>query len=778
MLKKFFIFFILTVCAQNLAAQTVGLVMSGGGAKGMVHLGVIKALEENNIPIDYIAGTSAGALVGAMYASGYTVEEIVEFFTSKTFAQWSSGEYMKEGSYFYKQSDPDAEMLAVRAHLRQGKLTAAFPTNLVAPYQMDFVLLDLFAQASAAAGNDLNRLMIPFRALSTNAYDKVPYSPRRGDLGTLVRASISFPGVFKPTVIDSLLLFDGGIINNFPADVLIRDFAPDYIIGSNCSYNYARPQEDDVFSHLTALASSNTNYDIPADKGWMLNFEPSDVSLLDFDKSLKLVQMGYEKTMEIIPQIQGRVLRQKLQEDLEQQRVAFKSKMYPVVFDSIQIAGASPRLRRYINNRLLRRKKTTFSLQQFKSRYFDVVSDDGLTTIVPIAKGSDSDSLYTLKLRISPAPNLKLAFGGYYSSVANQMFASVSYSYYAPFAVRAYANFYLGDIYRSYKAMLRSDFRIGRFNIPLFQELGIIGNMFDYYTNNPDALYSDTRPDFMQDKETFGFFSIGTPFVGNGALRLIVKLGQRGADYFRTKDFQTRDIPENMQFNFLLGGLSIEHNSLNYKTLATQGLKQTLSARYIMGTEYHTFGTTSPEYRYDTSQVSKKVGTHLFWQVKLSRAQYFQMGKYLSLGYFLEGVYSHSVQFMDRYATLLTLPYFEPMESTHGLFLENFHSNIYAALGIIPTFTIRPNVLLRTELYLFQPFMTLQEDNTLLYTRPSYTKELRNSAFMGAASLVWQTFIGNVSLSAFYYDRSQMNFSNWFFSLNFGYYLHNRRAFN
>ncbi|GHU97018.1 hypothetical protein FACS1894156_8540 [Bacteroidia bacterium] len=176
--------------------------------------------------------------------------------------------------------------------------------------------------------------------------------------------------------------------------------------------------------------------------------------------------------------------------------------------------------------------------------------------------------------------------------------------------------------------------------------------------------------------------------------------------------------------------------------------------------------------------VSKKVGTHRFWQVKFSRTQYFQIGKHLSLGYFVEGVYSHAVQFMDRYATLLTLPYFEPMASTHGLFLENFHSNIYAALGIIPTYTIRPNILLRTEVYLFQPFMTLQGDNTILYTRPSYSKELRNSAFMGAASLVWQTFIGNVSLSAFYYDRSQTNFANWFFSINFGYYLHNRRAFN
>ncbi|MDR0711809.1 MAG: patatin-like phospholipase family protein, partial [Prevotellaceae bacterium] len=167
-------------------AQRVSLVLSGGGARGVVHLGVIKALEENGVPIDAIAGTSIGAIVGGMYAAGYTPGETKDYFLSADFKRWSSGSYESEGSYFFKKLDPDAEFFGLTANInRRFRGKFILPTNYILPYQMDFAFMQLFFGANAVAGSCFDSLMIPFRALSYNAYDKRAYAPGSGDLGTV-----------------------------------------------------------------------------------------------------------------------------------------------------------------------------------------------------------------------------------------------------------------------------------------------------------------------------------------------------------------------------------------------------------------------------------------------------------------------------------------------------------------------------------------------------------------------------------------------------------------
>ncbi|MDE5923259.1 MAG: patatin-like phospholipase family protein, partial [Muribaculum sp.] len=88
------------------APQSVGLVLSGGGAKGIAHIGVIKALEDNNIPIDYIAGTSMGAIIGGLYAAGYTTDEMLDMILSKEFSYWSTGTIDPSYIYYYAKEEP------------------------------------------------------------------------------------------------------------------------------------------------------------------------------------------------------------------------------------------------------------------------------------------------------------------------------------------------------------------------------------------------------------------------------------------------------------------------------------------------------------------------------------------------------------------------------------------------------------------------------------------------------------------------------------------------
>jgi len=105
-MKKITIFFtLLLILLQPVTAQKVGLVLSGGGAKGAAHIGVIKALEENNIPIDYVAGTSIGAIIGSLYAMGYTPDEMLALILSEEFGYWQTG--MVEDDYLYYFKKPD-----------------------------------------------------------------------------------------------------------------------------------------------------------------------------------------------------------------------------------------------------------------------------------------------------------------------------------------------------------------------------------------------------------------------------------------------------------------------------------------------------------------------------------------------------------------------------------------------------------------------------------------------------------------------------------------------
>ena len=135
-------------------AQKVGLVMSGGGAKGAAHIGVIKALEENNIPIDYVAGTSIGAIIGSLYAMGYTPEEMLDLMLSEEFGYWQTGTVESKYAFFFKEPDPTPEFAHFSIDFTDSlQVKASFlPQSLINPIQMNQAFMGLFAQATAKAG--------------------------------------------------------------------------------------------------------------------------------------------------------------------------------------------------------------------------------------------------------------------------------------------------------------------------------------------------------------------------------------------------------------------------------------------------------------------------------------------------------------------------------------------------------------------------------------------------------------------------------------------------
>jgi NTE family protein len=228
-MRIFFSVALFLLCFSTNYAQRVGLVLSGGGAAGFAHIGVLKALEERNIPIDYISGTSAGALVGAMYACGLSIQQIEAIAISDEFMRMANGEVERKYKFHLRREDENASMVNL-SFSKDSVFFKSLPTNLVTPALFDFDMLRVFGVIGASRFQNFDSLFVPYRWGASDIKNKKEVIFRNGNLNHAVRASMTFPFYINPITINGVLMFDGGLYNNFPADVMYYDFNPDYII--------------------------------------------------------------------------------------------------------------------------------------------------------------------------------------------------------------------------------------------------------------------------------------------------------------------------------------------------------------------------------------------------------------------------------------------------------------------------------------------------------------------------------------------------------------------
>lgn len=151
---------------------------------------------------------------------------------------------------------------------------------------------------------------------------------RNGDLGDAVRASMSFPFMFKPIEIDNVLAYDGGIYNNFPTDVMRDDFHPDIIIGSVVSTNPTKPKENDLMSQIENMVMQKTDYSIPDSMGILMTFKYDNVSLMDFQRIDELHDIGYNRTISMMDSIKSRIQRRVNLDNIRLRRMVYRSN-YP-----------------------------------------------------------------------------------------------------------------------------------------------------------------------------------------------------------------------------------------------------------------------------------------------------------------------------------------------------------------------------------------------------------------------------------------------------------------
>ena len=216
----------LSHAAEQPKRPRIGLVLGGGGAKGAAHIGVLKVLEEMKVPIDYIVGTSMGAVVGSMYASGMSPEEIERALTSLDWDDLFTDDPPR-AEIDFKRKREDYSILGVGGEfgIRGGALRT--PRALIAGQKIGLLFESLLMLASNI--KDFDQLPTPYRAVAADLGIGGTAVLRSGRLSDAARASMSVPGLFPPVEVDGHLLADGGIVRNLPVDI-VRAMGADIII--------------------------------------------------------------------------------------------------------------------------------------------------------------------------------------------------------------------------------------------------------------------------------------------------------------------------------------------------------------------------------------------------------------------------------------------------------------------------------------------------------------------------------------------------------------------
>lgn len=755
-------FFILI---NSLQAQRVGLVLSGGGAKGAAHIGVIKAFEENEIPIDYITGTSIGAIIGSLYAMGYTPDEMLQLMLSKEFGYWQTGTVEDDYMYYFRKPDPTPEMAHFSIDMSDSLQikTNFLPQSLINPIQMNQAFMALYAQATAKAAWNFDNLFVPFRCIGSDIYNKKPVIFKNGDLGEAVRISMTFPLFFKPVWKDSVPMFDGGIYDNFPVKTMKEDFQPDFIFGVALSTGKSKPSNN-PYNQIETMIMQETNYEVDEEDGMIIRFNMPDVSLLDFQKANEIMEMGYKRTMSLIDSIKGRVHRKMPLDSLNLRRKQYKESLPPLVFKNIYITGVSESQQKYIESQLHRDINQEFSMEEFKRAYFKMLAYSKIKEIVPKAIYNRVNKTFDLHLYITMSDEINIGLGGNISShQANQLYLGLGYRYLGRYAADMNADFQVGN---SFSGVMLNGRMYLQTRIPTYINWQ---GVFSYkrYSESQSLFHEDVVPAFIKQHELYMKLKLGFPFLNRAKAEIGFGYGQLNDYYYQNTEvsFADRDY-EHSRYNLFSGSLNIEQNSLSTKVYPISGVKRSLNAQYITGTE---------KYRPNVATEPTKNNTHSWLQMKAHWEQYHELSKLFNLGYTGELVLS-SKNLMENYtASILQAPAFTPTPHSTIVFNEAFRANQYAALGVSPILKLGKFVHLRLDLYGFLPLYEIKKhtevlDNNYVMTLPYYGKFLDSFKYMGEAAFVVHLPFTSISLYANGYSYPSKNFN---FGINIGYLLFN-----
>lgn len=749
-----------TICR----GQKVALVLSGGGAKGIAHVGVIKALEENNIPIDYVVGTSMGGIVAGSYAAGFSADELEAIMTSTDLMHWVSGQLESGYNYFYSKEDPNAAFLSIKLSL-DSTFNASLTSSIASDLSLNFALAEIFAQPSANASYNFDSLFVPARIIASDIFTQNEVVIDSGSLSHALRATLSVPFFYKPIRIDGKYLFDGGIYNNFPVDIALKEFNPDVVIGVNVSskifneYPYDKDEKLLNNSLLYMLLDKSDPGTIP-DSGVYIEPDLKNYTSFDFGRAQALIDSGYVATMRQMDEIKAKVARSINCDSLAQKRNEFHDKNWAMRFTDINLHGFNSKQRKYISKIFKFNKNKPLYIEDIKSGYFRLVSENYFRTIYPDITFNPSTKGYQLEVYGRPRNNFNVEVGGAIATRnISQIFLGLQYYYFNNYLLKNSLSFYTGSFYKS--AQAKSRLNLAYFN-QFYIEPELTYNHWDFIDSD-DILVRENAPTLMVSTDRkYGVnlgFPVGTLFKG-----VLQSAWIANTDKFSNTDaFTSSDTLDRLDLIGLRVGIAMSRDNLNRKQYASEGKSFKLGFDYFNMEERYKPGSTS-------TIENRLKQEHQWFRAKATLEQYFRAGNYSS-GYFFEGVFSNQPFFSNYYATIASAPAFTPLQDSRTLLLENFRAHSYLAVGLRNVYSLRPNLDVRLEGYAFKGLEAIRETTD---QQPKYSKTVTDDIYFAAtAAAVLHSPIGPISLNFNYYDDEETQFG---ILMHVGFLLFNNKS--
>jgi len=744
--------------AQNSIGQKVGVVLSGGGANGLAHIGVLEALEEGNVPIDYITGTSAGAYIAALYACGYTPKEIKTIVLSEKFQLMTKGELDENGRFLLKEKTPNASMINFNFS-KDNLIKSVLPTSFISSELLDYEMFVSMATHSASNQNNFDSLFIPFRCVASDIKNKKSFIFKSGNLNEAVRASMTYPFYLSPISVDGVLLFDGGLYNNFPSDVLYEEFEVDYIIGSNVSYNADPPKEDDLISQITNMLVTPSDFSLPCKNGIIIEPE-TGVTTFDFENVKTAIDAGYNLTLKKLDSIRNYVKDSLNPNELNLRRSKYKTKITPLRIKNIIAIDQNLDTIDFVVNSIKGNPSDPYiNEEKLRKRYFRTMASPQIKQLYPTLS-LNSDSTYTAKMYVKKEKEFELEVGGHFSSRAvNTGFIGLSYNNISKSGLSLNASSYFGKFYGSTKLELLFD--IPAHNPIRFAPYFVL-NRWDYFRSFA-TFFEESTPSFLVQNEMYYGASFSYALGNKTNTNLDFRIFDLTDEYYQTDNFTQADTTDITNFSGQTVSWTIEQNLLNKKQWATQGYSFRLKARYVSGKERSISGSTS-DFVYDFRK------RHQWINIEASGSYFPVRTKKFKFGFSGKGVFNSQSLFANYTASILSTTAFSPLPDSKTYFLADYRAPQYLGGGTNLIFNFINGLDIRLDPFVFQPFKQIVKNDDGTF---GYSELFSKTTFMAAASIIYNTPIGPLRFTANYFPNESKQFN---YQLSFGYVLFNERA--
>jgi len=760
----------LMLFTSTVAGQSVGLVLSGGGAKGSAHIGVIKALEENDIPIDYIIGTSMGAVVGALYATGFSPEEMETIVSSPSFQHWMNGTSTEKYQYNYTKSQDDASWLSLDLII-DSKSRASLNTPIANDLVINFVLNEYLTQAAQQADFDFNKLFVPFKSVAADVFRQRAIAIDSGSIMQAVRASMAVPFFYRPIKYNNQYLFDGGIYNNFPVDIMLDEFNPDMIIGSNVATKkdeeYPYDTDEEVINDaLLFMFLDRSDPRELRESDVYIEPDMKGFSALDFDKAGDFVKIGYDATIEKINTLKEKVSRSVKKNTLKDKREKLKESFQPYEFGALELYGFNEKQRTFVN-KLINFKDGKKSLEYVRNAYFQLVSEPYFKNVYP-GFSYDKDAghfVFELYIKSTAKNALTLEFGGNVSTrQVSVLQLGVRLNSFKTKLNTYNLRLSTGRFYESVNFGVRLNTNPKR---RVFLEPNFVYNHWDYL-NTGDILAGGAEPVVINriDRSIGGTLGIGT---GSRSVITLNTRVIRNTDQFgNSSTVSSNDILDQVDLTSFVSEIAYERNSLNRKQFPTAGSRFYATAEYFNGFVDYNPGTTSVLFN---PNVSNSMSRNTNWvALNLEFDEYFKVSDRYSFGWMFNGQFSTFKPLFNFRGTQLYLPVFEPMFDSRTFFLENFRAQGYLGAGMKHIWNYGKSFEMRVELYAYSPFKRVTES---LNQEAQVETGFESPSFLGMAALIYNTLPGPISLRINYIEDNNVPFG---LMLSFGYLIFERTS--